>query len=78
MDPDLSVIIPAYNEAERITPTLQRVNDYLRASSFSSEILVVLDEPTDNTLGVLREVSGRSSKSEDLGPPTKLRKRLHG
>lgn len=57
MDPDLSVIIPAYNEAGRITPTLRRVNDYLRGSSFSSEILVVLDGPTDNTLGVLREVS---------------------
>jgi dolichyl-phosphate beta-glucosyltransferase len=51
------VIIPAYNEAERITPTLQRVNDYLRGSSFNSEILVVLDGPTDNTLGVLRQVS---------------------
>ncbi len=57
MDLDLSVIIPAYNEAERIIPTLQRINDYLRGSSFSSEILVVLDGPTDNTLGVLREVS---------------------
>ena len=57
MDPDLSVIIPAYNEAERIIPTLQRINDYLTSSSLSSEILVVLDGPTDNTLEVLREVS---------------------
>ena len=57
VDPDLSVIIPAYNEAERITPTLQRINDYLRGSSLSSEILVVLDGPTDNTLDVLRKIS---------------------
>lgn len=57
MDPDLSVIIPAYNEAERITPTLRRINEYLRGSSFSSEILVVLDGPTDNTLAVLRKIS---------------------
>lgn len=57
MDPDLSVIIPTYNEAERITPTLQRINEYLRGSSLSSEILVVLDGPTDNTLDVLGEVS---------------------
>lgn len=57
MDPDLSVIIPAYNEAERIIPTLQRINDYLASSSLSSEILVVLDGPTDNTRGVLREVA---------------------
>ena len=57
VDPDLSVIIPAYNEAERIIPTLQRINDYLASSSLSSEILVVLDGPTDNTIGLLREVS---------------------
>jgi dolichyl-phosphate beta-glucosyltransferase len=59
MDQDLSVIIPAYNEAERITPTLRRITEYLRGSSFSSEILVVLDGPTDNTLDVLREASGK-------------------
>ena len=57
VDPDLSVIIPAYNEAERIIPTLQRINDYLASRSLSSEILVVLDGPTDNTIGLLREVS---------------------
>jgi dolichyl-phosphate beta-glucosyltransferase len=55
VDPDLSIIIPAYNEAGRIVQTLQRINDYLMGSSLSSEILVVLDGPTDNTLGVLRE-----------------------
>jgi dolichyl-phosphate beta-glucosyltransferase len=57
VDPDVSVIIPAYNEAERITPTLDRINDYLGGCSFRSEILVVLDGATDNTLGVLREVA---------------------
>jgi dolichyl-phosphate beta-glucosyltransferase len=57
LGPDLSVIIPVYNEAERITATLQRINDYLGRRSFSSEIRVVLDGPTDSTLGVLREVA---------------------
>jgi dolichyl-phosphate beta-glucosyltransferase len=55
--PDLSIVIPAYNEAGRIAPTLQRINDYLTGGSFTSEVLVVLDGPTDNTLGVLGEVS---------------------
>jgi dolichyl-phosphate beta-glucosyltransferase len=67
MDPDLSVIIPAYNEAERITPTLQRINDYLRGSSLTSEILVVLDGPTDNTLEVLREVAEKVPNLKILG-----------
>lgn len=36
---------------------MRRINDYLKVSCLSSEILVVLDGPTDNTLGVLREIS---------------------
>ena len=54
---DVSVIIPAYNEARRITPTLQRINNYLERRALSSEILVVLDGPTDNTLGVLLQIA---------------------
>jgi dolichyl-phosphate beta-glucosyltransferase len=55
VDPDLSIIIPAYNEAGRIAPTLRRINDYLMGGSFTFEVLVALDGPTDNTLEVLRE-----------------------
>jgi glycosyltransferase involved in cell wall biosynthesis len=62
VDPDVSVIIPAYNEAERIAPTLRRINDYLGGCSFSSEILVVVDGATDNTLGVLRETAEKVAK----------------
>ena len=53
---DLSVIVPAYNEAGRIGPTLRRLNDYLAGSSFSYEIVVVLDGPTDNTREILQEI----------------------
>lgn len=59
MGPDLSIIIPAYNEAGRIAPTLQRVGDYLMGGSFTSEVLVVLDGPTDHTLGVVREFADK-------------------
>ena len=45
----LSVIVPAYNEAARITKTLRRISEYLASSPFSAEILVVLDGPTDAT-----------------------------
>ncbi|HZD40895.1 MAG TPA: glycosyltransferase [Terriglobales bacterium] len=57
MSTELSVIITAYNEAQRITPTLQRINNYLESCSLSSQMLVVLDGPTDNTLGVVREIA---------------------
>jgi len=54
----LSVIIPAYNEAERLAPTLRRFQDYLSESSVTYEILVVLDGPTDATEAVLRRMGG--------------------
>lgn len=53
----LSVIIPAYNEAERIASTLKRLHEYLAGSSFKYEILVVVDGPTDTTLDVLNRTA---------------------
>lgn len=57
MEPYLSVIIPAYNEAERITKTLDAVYSYLRRQSYTWEILVVLDGVTDDTLAKTNEFS---------------------
>lgn len=53
----LSVIIPAYNEAERIPETLRRLHEYLAGHYFTYEILVVLDGPTDSTRNVLQRMS---------------------
>jgi glycosyltransferase involved in cell wall biosynthesis len=52
--PYLSVIIPAYNEEERIAATLQAIFDYLTQQEYTWEILVVLDGAQDDTLGVVR------------------------
>jgi dolichyl-phosphate beta-glucosyltransferase len=53
--PYLSVVIPAYNEEKRITPTLGSVYAYLSAQPFTWEILVALDGPKDNTLAVVQD-----------------------
>ena len=49
---DLSVIIPAYNEAQRILPTLARVHAYLSAQPLRYEIIVVDDGSRDDTAAV--------------------------
>lgn len=54
-DPYLSVIIPAYNEERRITTTLLSIYEFLSRQSYSWEILIVLDGPTDNTLDLVRD-----------------------
>jgi hypothetical protein len=51
--PDLSIVIPAYNEEHRILPTLDRLDAYLRSQPLRYEIVVVDDGSTDNTCGVV-------------------------
>jgi len=54
---DLSVVIPAYNEALRLGPSLQRVVTYLRQRGESYEVLVVDDGSTDATADVEQELA---------------------
>lgn len=51
----LSLIIPAYNEARRIGPTLHDAETYLARQSYVSEILVVDDGSGDDTASRIRE-----------------------
>jgi glycosyltransferase involved in cell wall biosynthesis len=56
--PELSVIIPAYNEEKRLARTLARIRDYFAAQGIKScetEILVVDDGSTDATASVVRQ-----------------------
>jgi len=50
---DLSVVIPAYNEARRLGPTLDRVSAYLRQRDGEHEVLVVDDGSTDGTASLV-------------------------
>jgi dolichyl-phosphate beta-glucosyltransferase len=50
---DLSIIVPAYNEEHRITPTLERLHAFLAAQPLRYEIVVVDDGSRDNTIGVV-------------------------
>ncbi len=54
----LSVVVPVYNEVERLPKTLRRLHEYLADSPFSYEIVVVLDGPTDGTREVLAAIAG--------------------
>lgn len=51
----LSLVIPAYNEANRIGETLRQAGVYLARQEFSSEIVVVDDGSDDATADVARE-----------------------
>jgi dolichyl-phosphate beta-glucosyltransferase len=51
----LSVIIPAYNEENRLPDTLEQVLRYLEGQSFMSEIVIVENGSIDRTFDVAQE-----------------------
>lgn len=61
---DLEVIIPAYNEAERIPATLRATADFLETQSWSSRIVVVDNGSVDDTSAVVRAFSRTASSVE--------------
>jgi dolichyl-phosphate beta-glucosyltransferase len=64
--PALSLIIPAYNEEQRIAPTLARITDYLEARRATYEIIVVDDGSKDRTTDIVREVAATNSRVQLL------------
>ncbi|OHB17680.1 MAG: hypothetical protein A2913_01800 [Parcubacteria group bacterium RIFCSPLOWO2_01_FULL_40_65] len=58
----LSVIIPAYNEAKRITSTLISIRDYLSKQSYDWEVLIVSDGSKDNTVEVVNKFTSENKE----------------
>jgi glycosyltransferase involved in cell wall biosynthesis len=57
---DLSVVIPAYNEAQRLRPTLERLHAFLgrlAGGAVRYEILIVDDGSTDGTADVVETLA---------------------
>jgi glycosyltransferase involved in cell wall biosynthesis len=52
-EPSLSIVIPAYNEAGRIGPTLERIREFLVSRDEPAEVVVVDDGSSDGTLEVV-------------------------
>lgn len=57
MKPFLSVIIPAYNEAKRLSLTLVDINKHLSAVDYDYEIIVVDDGSQDATVEIVERLS---------------------
>jgi len=55
MQPALSVIIPAYNEEQRLSSSLNSVYKYVMERMLPTEILVVDDASTDRTVEIVEQ-----------------------
>ena len=51
-EPELSIIVPAYNEESRLPATLERISSYINSGGREAEVLVVDDGSTDRTAAV--------------------------
>ena len=58
-NPDLSIAIPAYNEAEVITTTVERLVQALEQTGWSFEIVIADDNSNDATWQVLEALAAR-------------------
>ncbi|MFF0904418.1 glycosyltransferase [Kocuria sp. CPCC 205293] len=54
---DLEIIVPAYNEADRISSTLLQTVEYLETQPWSSRVVVVDNGSSDDTGSVVRRFS---------------------
>jgi dolichyl-phosphate beta-glucosyltransferase len=58
-NPFLSIIIPAFNEENRLPDTLQQVSSFLDKQAYAAEVLVVENGSQDGTLAIAQEFSQR-------------------
>ena len=61
--PQLSIVIPAYNENARIEATLDRVMSCVEAQGWDAEVLVVDDGSTDDTGAIIDRGKGFSVRT---------------
>ena len=65
-DHDLTVIIPAYNEENRLPWTLAQLGAWLNAWGVDYRVMVADDGSTDRTASLARELGPRSSSRRSV------------
>lgn len=59
MNPFLSIVIPAHNEANRLPNSLEQVFDFLEKQSFTAEVVVVENGSSDETLNIAKSFAAQ-------------------
>lgn len=69
--PDLSIVIPAYDEAESIESVVTEAIGVFEGARISFEIVVIDDGSSDNTAGALTELAAREPRLRVVRHPNR-------
>ena len=69
MSNSYSIVLPAYNESERLKSSLPQVLEYVRRRGGDAEIIVVNDGSRDNTAEIVRTFAATDSRVHLLENP---------
>jgi len=67
--PAYSIVIPAYNEGERIAASLEQILQYLAEVGWDAEVLVVNDGSRDNTAEIVKHYAQRDPRVRMIENP---------
>lgn len=73
-EPDLSIVIPAWNEAQRLLPTLRRILAWADGRTSTLEVIVVDDGSTDDTAEVTERLAEQDPRIRCVRQPRNLGK----
>ena len=59
-NPFLSIVIPAHNEANRLPPSLEKINCFLGQQDFTAEVIIVENGSRDRTYEIAVEAARAS------------------
>ena len=63
---DLEVVIPAYNESERLERTLARIREYYESQPYSWRCTIISDGSKDNTFEIATQFAEHDSRFQAL------------
>ena len=59
--PQLSLVIPAYNEEQRLPGSLEKIAEFCKGREFPVEVVVVVEKSTDRTLELAMQAASKQA-----------------